>query len=500
MEFADSRHISTEEVSCPVGSNFSVRNLFYNVPARRKFLKSDNVEFRHIVDEFVRVALTKPQISFSLSHNGKDIYVLRPAKSLKFRIQDLMGSNTADKVVELSATTSVAGLSGYVCRPDLATKAVGNQFFFVNGRYFRSPYFHKAVMKAYEGLIGEGVTPAYFIYLEVDPHSIDVNIHPTKTEIKFEEDNVIFQILFACVKEALGRNSFGASIDFDRDGAPEMPVFGHSYAEYRPAVSRPEADFDRNYNPFEPTSEAASDAAVHAAAGSSNPFDVTDFPAMPSSVEGHFSGAVPYDCTDKRDDYGKLFEDKTLPSTSVIILQGKYILTQVKSGLLVVNVRRARERIFYERFLDAVSANSHVSQTALFPVRVTVGPENKLIFDEHAELLARMGFDIAPLGNDCIVVNGVPEGFSLDEKKVEALMADVLMALDNDHSSLPGMFESSMAEKFAAIGASCGRPITSPIEAQKLIDTIFGCANCEYTAKGLRTMAILPVEEIDRKF
>ena len=218
----------TSSVAAPAGSNFEVRNLFYNTPARRKFLKSDNVEMRHILDEFTRVALTRPDIGFSLSANGRDIYLLRPAKSLKFRILDLLGSTVAGDIVDLSAETTVVKLSGFAGRPDAARKTAGNQFFFVNGRYFRSPYLHKAVMKAYEEYIPEGFTPSYFIWLECDPHTVDVNISPTKSEVKFEEDSVIFQIIYACVKETLGRNSFGGGIDFEAAQGVQMPSIGRT--------------------------------------------------------------------------------------------------------------------------------------------------------------------------------------------------------------------------------------------------------------------------------
>lgn len=478
VEFADSKHLATLETACPKGTNIAVRNIFYNIPARRKFLKSDNVEFRHIVEEFVRVALTRPDIAFTMSHNGKDIYVLRAAKSVKFRIQDLFGNNLAGKLVDIKAETTVANIGGYIGRPDMATKSLGNQFFFVNGRYFRSPYLHKAVMRAYEGMIPEGVTPPYFIYLDVPSGTIDVNIHPTKTEIKFEEDSVIFQILYACVKESLGRHSFGASIDFDTDGAPEMPVFGSSYNEFRPEVSHPKVDFDPSFNPFEPTGHSGS-----------------------ATQESHHSQGFAYsDYIDKRDDYGKLFEEKTIPMSSIVILQGKYIVTQVKSGLLVVNIKRAKERILYDRFLEAITTNGHVSQTALFPLQVVVGVDNRLVFDEHSALLSSLGFDITPFGNDTIVVNGVPEGFSLDSDKVEALMADILLALDDNHTALAGMIESSMAEKFARIVSESGAPMTSPIEAQRLIDNLFGSSNSEFTSSGNRIMNILSMDEIDKKF
>ena len=482
--FDDSRHVSTEEIACPCGTTFAVRNLFYNVPARRKFLKSDNVELKHIIEEFTRVALIHPETGFTLTHNGKDIFVLRPAKSEKFRIRDLLGAQAVDAVVDISADTSVVGVNGYVCRPDLARKTTGNQFFFVNGRYFRSPYLHKAVMKAYEGLVADGAVPSYFIFLSTDPHSVDVNIHPTKTEIKFEEDSVIFQVLYACVKEALGRNSFGSAIDFDVKDAPEIPVFGSSFDRFHPEISIPEMGSDPDYDPFAEMHAAGQEAP---AAGYA--------PKSPQAYAPHYGE---YADAGRDEGTGKLFEDRTLPSTAVIILDGRYIVTKARSGLLMVNVSRARERILYERFLKAVSANAHVSQMPLFPVQVTVGAENRLIFEEHSELLSSLGFDISPFGTDTIVVNGVPEGYSCDQSRVEALMADVLLALDGDHSSLASKMDSAMAAKFARMGSTGS--VSSSQEAQKLIDSLFSCSEPEITPGGNRTMNIILLDEIDRKF
>ena len=482
--FDDSRHVSTEEIACPCGTTFAVRNLFYNVPARRKFLKSDNVELKHIIEEFTRVALIHPETGFTLTHNGKDIFVLRPAKSEKFRIRDLLGAQAVDAVVDISADTSVVGVNGYVCRPDLARKTTGNQFFCVNGRYFRSPYLHKAVMKAYEGLVADGAVPSYFIFLSTDPHSVDVNIHPTKTEIKFEDDSVIFQVLYACVKEALGRNSFGSAIDFDVKDAPEIPVFGSSFDRFHPEISIPEMGSDPDYDPFAEMHAAGQEAP---AAGYA--------PKSPQAYAPHYGE---YADAGRDEGTGKLFEDRTLPSTAVIILDGRYIVTKARSGLLMVNVSRARERILYERFLKAVSANAHVSQMPLFPVQVTVGAENRLIFEEHSELLSSLGFDISPFGTDTIVVNGVPEGYSCDQSRVEALMADVLLALDGDHSSLASKMDSAMAAKFARMGSTGS--VSSSQEAQKLIDSLFSCSEPEITPGGNRTMNIILLDEIDRKF
>ena len=469
--------IKTASVAAPTGSNFAVRNLFYNTPARRKFLKSDNVEFKHILEEFTRVALTRPEISFSISHNGREIYVLKKAKSLKFRVLDLLGSNVAGDIVDIAAHTSVVRISGFVGRPDTARKTLGNQYFFVNGRYFRSAYLHKAVMKAYEEMIPDGVTPSYFIFFEVDPHAVDVNIHPTKTEIKFEEDSVIFQILYACVKETLGRNSFGASIDFNTEGAVELPQLGKSFGQYKD-VEMPTIASDPSFDPFRTTPPPAGGQPA---------------PAMPQDYD--FSRHV-----DKREDYGRLFEEKTLPTGRVLILQGRYILTPVASGVMLVHIARARERILYEQTLRALTREAHVTQTALFPVQVQVGAPQRLLFEDNAALLARLGFDIAPFGTDTVVVNGVPEGYSCEGGKVEQLVGDLVYILSEDSQALPEMMQQRLAEKFATLGAAHAGPLTSPTEAQRLIDTLFASENAELTPGGRRIVSIVTTGEIDKRF
>ena len=481
--FANSQLVSQEETSAPLGSSFAVRNIFYNVPARRKFLKSDNIEFKHIADEFVRVALTRPDVTFNLIHNGRDIYALKPAKSLKFRILDLLGSNVAGDVVDIASDTSMVRVSGFIGRPDSAKKTLGNQFFFVNGRYFRSPYMHKAVMKAYSEFMPEGLTPPYFIFLEVDPHSVDVNIHPTKAEVKFEDETVLFQVLYACVKETLGRNAFGASIDFDTEGAVSLPVLGRGFDEYRPAAA-PKMDLDPEYNPFDPPPVSGG-------------YDFSNY--SPKPVEQH-PQAPEYGHVEKRQDYGKLFESTVLPTTQILNIQDRYIVTTSRSGLMVVNVRRAFERILYEKFLRALSQGSFVSQSSLFPEQVQVGVENRLIFDEHAEMLKSLGFDISPFGNDTIVVNGVPDGFSCEGGKVQDMVSDLILILSEDHSSLQETMYSSLAEKFAVLGSASAKMPSSPFEAQHLIDSLFACENAELTSRGRRILNIITVDELDKKF
>ena len=480
VEISGSEHLSTREVAAPKGSNFAVRNLFYNIPARRKFLKSDTVEFRHIVEEFQRVALTRPEIGFTLTHNGRDVHILKPAKSLKFRIMDLLGPGVVGEVVDIAADTSLVRVHGFVGRPESAKKTLGNQFLFVNGRYFRSAYLHKAVMKAYEALIPEGTTPSYFIFLEVDPSSIDVNIHPTKTEIKFEEDSVIFQTLYACVREATARGGAGGDIDFDNPEAREMPVIGPRFSEYRP-VSIPTAGVDPDYNPFNAGGKYLDDRDFA-------PAPAPDYPQRPSYT------------VDKHEDYGKLFEDRTMPTAQVLVVQGKYIFSQSASGVMVVNVRRARERILFDRFLKVLSEDVPVSQSTLFPVQVNVGIQGRLLFDAHQDLLKRLGFDIEAFGSDTVVVNGVPEGYVTDPGKVHTMVGDLILILNDDHGALPEMMVQSLAQKFAVLGASGGEKLSSPVEAQRLLDALLGSSNPEFTSSGRRIISILPLDEIDKRF
>ena len=475
---AGSENKGTREVSCPVGTNIAVRNLFYNIPARRKFLKSDNVELRHIVEEFQRVALTRPDIAFSLTHNGREIHVVKATQSFKFRIQDLLGTGLIGELMDIEATTSIATLRGYVGKPESARKALGNQFFFVNGRYFRSPYLHKAVMKAYENLIPEGSTPSYFIYLDVDPGTVDVNIHPTKAEIKFEEESLLFQTVFAAVKEAMGRASVAGSIEFDNPEARDIPVMGTQFREYRPS-STPTVGVDWNYNPFEQAGEEMPGQAGH------------DEPIGELGTRRY---------TDPNPNYGALFEDRTLPTAQVLVVQGRFILTQSASGIMVVHIRRARERLLTDRFLKALRENAHVTQTALFPVQVNVGVEGRLTLDEHAETLRRLGFDLVPFGPDTIAVNGVPEGYSADASTVQTMVQDILLILSDDTQALPEVMEQSLAQKFAVLGASMGARLSSPLEAQRLVDALLQSENPEFTAAGRRIISIVPADEIEKRF
>lgn len=485
------------ETAAPKGSNISVRDLFYNVPARRKFLKSDNIEFKHIVAEFTRVALTRPDIEFRLTHNDREIYSLKRAGSLKMRIQGLAGRNIADNLQDIDTETITAHISGFAGKPDSARKGMGEQYFFVNGRYFRSPYLHKAVMKAYEDFIPDGVTPPYYLFITMDPQGIDVNISPTKTEIKFEDESLLFQTVYAAVKEILGKDSI-SNIDFDREDMPEIPAFSSSFDQFRP-ISEPKISIDPSYNPFEndgfPNTDLNGGGFV---GGKPAGFDSVAYGEKAGFGGGYYGRTSEFLSRDQ--DYGKLFEDHQQPAANAFCIGGKYAVTALRTGLMVINIHRAMERILFDRFLEALNRNEPVSQQALFPEPVEIGVENKLLLDENIALLNSLGFDIRAFGEDTVVVNGVPEGYSAQQGKVQELLGRVLEVLRENTGGLRETLTATLAEKFARIGAATAENVSSPVQAQRLIDSLFACNNAEYTNSGRRIMTLITNDEIDKRF
>ena len=470
--------LRSSSVAAPVGSSFAVRNLFFNTPARRKFLKSDNVEFRHIVEEFTRVAITRPGLAFTLTHNGREIYVLKKEKSLKYRILNLLGGNMISDIVDIGAESNVAKVSGFVGRPDTAKKTPGSQYFFVNGRFFKSAYLHKAVMKAYEGLIPDTAVPAYFIFLEVDPHSVDVNVHPTKTEIKFEDEPLLFQFIYASVRETLGKNSFGASIDFDTDTAVQLPQLSRNFSEYL-GGSAPSIGADESYNPFSFTGEE-----------------------KPGAEPQEQREAYDYSRhVDRDQDYGQLFSGRAVPSGRTIVLQDKYILTPVASGVMVVNISRARERIMFDRTIRTLSDTKvHCTQTSLFPVDLELGLDAVLLLEGKMDLLTRLGFDIKTDGKGKVTVGGVPEGYSCEAGKVESLVREIVYILSEEEDSLQEIMNQRLAERFAATAAKSSDSVCSTVEAQRLIDTLFASENAEFTSNGRRIIHIVSIGDLDKLF
>ena len=402
--FTPSGFSGQEEAAMPEGTNIAVRNIFYSLPARRKFLKSDSTEFRQIVSEFSHVALCRPEISVRLVHNGKDIYNLKKANTLKQRILEIEGKDMVKELIDVRTSTRIINISGFIGNPSDARKSAGNQFFFVNGRYFRSSYFHKAVMKAYDKLIPEGAYPSYYIFFETTPENVDVNIHPAKTEVKFENETEIFEILTAAVKESLGRNSFIPTIDFDHDTLPDIPApsrFNYTGSYSRPQPARPQ------HIPYETILPDTSPSRHYSAIESAE---------RPSAaVNG----------------YGEIFEDSGTSSSGSGILQisGRYLVTTLRSGMMIVDIRRARERILYEKYLRQLDNSTPISHQVLFPCVIQLSPERHSLLTENTEQLRLLGFDIEPQEGNTISVNGLPEEFGSDESSVRTAIDNLLASL-----------------------------------------------------------------------
>lgn len=480
VKFAESSLQSESEAATPNGCNFIVRNLFYNIPARRKFLKKDTTEFRQISQEFSRIALTSPQVAFRLTHNDNDIYYLNPAP-LKKRIQDIAGKEIIKELVEISVDTSIVKISGYIGKPGDARKTPGNQYFFVNNRYFRSPWFHKAVLKGYQGLIPEGYIPSYFIFFETDPHKIDVNIHPSKTEIKFEEDFAIYDFLTSATRESLGKNSFMPSIDFDMDGAPEIPK-----ANTGKYVPPPKINYDPLFNPFKEES-------------SINPFDNNPFESDDLNNNNSFVHNILSNGIRKSHikDY-PVFSESGEPHTTVLQAGGKYIVTTIKSGLLIINIRRAKERILYERYLGKLNVGSALSQQSLFPQEALVSRTTMDIMRDNEESLKKMGFDITLL-EDSVMINGLPEGFSDNAGSLPAIIDNLTQELSEENQNLEEINKEKLAMSLASTGTSGKMEPLNSLEAATLVDSLFACKEPTYTPKGKKCFTILDIEEVENK-
>ena len=474
--FTPSGFSGQEEAAMPEGTNIAVRNIFYSLPARRKFLKSDSTEFRQIVSEFSHVALCRPEISVRLVHNGKDIYNLKKANTLKQRILEIEGKDMVKELIDVRTSTRIINISGFIGNPSDARKSAGNQFFFVNGRYFRSSYFHKAVMKAYDKLIPEGAYPSYYIFFETTPENVDVNIHPAKTEVKFENETEIFEILTAAVKESLGRNSFIPTIDFDHDTLPDIPApsrFNYTGSYSRPQPARPQ------HIPYETILPDTSPSRHYSAIESAE---------RPSAaVNG----------------YGEIFEDSGTSSSGSGILQisGRYLVTTLRSGMMIVDIRRARERILYEKYLRQLDNSAPISHQVLFPCVIQLSPEKYSLLTENREQLRLLGFDIGPQEENSISVNGLPEEFGTDESSVRTAIDNLLASLMETGSIdlIRADNREAMARRLAgAAAASAGNGRLSADEARLLVDTLFSCAEPETSPGGKRCMSVLTEEDIER--
>lgn len=399
------------------------------------------------------------------------MYNLKRVSAVKQRIMEIEGKSMAKELVDISFASGIMTVSGFIGRPEDVRKNSGNQFFFVNGRYFKSPYFHKAVMKGYEKMIPEGVYPSYYLFFEVSPKNIDVNISPSKTEVKFENESEIFELLTALVKESLGKNSFVPTIDFDHDTLPDIPL--SRKFKFPSRIN----DKITDYSPILPSADG------------------------PSLSSGQIHSAAPaYGTEQTVEGYGEIFDDRESASDNILQFMGRYLVTTMRSGLLVINIRRAKERIFYERYLANLDNSLPIAQQILFPCTIELSPMNFSILMEDQERLKLMGFDIVPFGPFTVAVNGLPEGFSPDEKSaMEAV--EVLIELFSESGS-DALATAQAREKIArglALSAASGSSskITTG-EARLLVDMLFACAQPERSPSGKKTMEMIKEEDIEK--
>ena len=480
LTIAGSKMIDQQPVACPVGCNFRVENLFYNVPARRKFLKSNATELNNILTAYERIALVYPDIHFTFHHNGAELMNLKPS-SLRQRITDVFGKQYGQDLLPVEADTVMCRVTGFVSKPEAARKKGGNDYFFVNGRYMKHPYFHKAVMTAYERLVPEGMQPLYFLYFDIKPSDIDVNIHPTKTEIKFENEQAIWQLLVAVVRDAIGKFCEIPSIDFDTVGKPEIPVFDPS----RDNVQAPKVTYNPAYNPFDHPSSSS-----HRAPSSWETLYEGLTPAAPDAIETSFlSSDLPSDRSPVHYQY-----------------KGQYIMTAVKSGLMVIDQHRADIRILFERYASAGSAEGGAaSQRLLFPETMQLSPSDSVTMEQILPELSSLGFDLSPLGGGTFAVNGIPAG--LEGVESIALIQQILVDVA-EHDAMTGSasqaidltVSQSLHLSLARAAAIPYGQVLSNEEMENIVNSLFSCSNVNYTPDGKPILVILPQTDIDGLF
>ncbi len=478
-----SRVMEQQPVSCPVGSNFKVENLFFNVPARRKFLKSNSTELNNIITAFERIVLVYPEISFTLHSNGSEMLNLR-AGSLKQRIADVFGKRIGNDLLPLEVETGICKISGFVGKPETAKKKGAHEYFFVNGRYMRHPYFHKAVMNAFERLIPEGSQIPYFIYFDIAPGDIDVNIHPTKTEIKFENEQAVWQILTAAVKDAIGRFCEIPTIDFDTEGRPEIPAFSPSVSN----VSPPRLEYNTMYNPFKTSGGGGKPKVI-------NNWEYL-YDAQPSNAsvqQQTLFGDTDLYAEQEMQIAGSVLEDK---SPAHYQYKGSYIMTAVKSGLMIIDQHRADMRIRYERYMTQLQAHTAVTQRVLFPEAVQLTAAEMVAMERLMPELTNIGFELTDLGHGCYAINGVPAG--VEGLKPELLLSNMIAdALSQGGDSVADL-QKTLALSLARNAAIPQGQVLGDAEMEDIINELFACSNVNYTPDGKAILSILPQHDIEQ--
>ena len=487
-----------EPCACPIGTNFSVSNIFYNVPARRKFLKSNATELNNILTAFERIALVNPQISFVLCSNGTEVFNLR-ATNMRQRILDVFGKKFNHDLLPVNVETTMCKVAGFVGKPESARKKGVHQFFFANGRYMKHPYFNKAVMAAYDRLIPLGEQVPYFLYFEVDPKDIDVNIHPTKTEIKFENEQAIWQILSAAVKESIGMFNEVPTIDFDTEDKPEIPVFNPDDA---PSAA-PKISLNPSYNPFKVHS-----APISKPVGASFPGPSSKKPEVDQNWEQLYEGLKDQD---EQQHTMPLFDDSDMEKSdgmgtiaSCIIAEmspahyqykGKYIMTAVKSGLMIIDQHRAHVRILFEQYLKQLQERTFHSQKVLFPEVVQFPMSEKVIFEKILPEMSEMGFELEDLGGGSYAVNSVPAG--LEGMNPVRLVQDMVSSAVEEGGSAIDEINQSLALSMARQAAIPHGQVLNNEEMENLVNGLFACENVNYTPDGKSVLCILQQQEIE---
>ncbi len=507
IHIAGSKLEGQEVGMCPMGTNFQVKNLFFNVPARRKFLKSNQTELNNVLAEVERVALVHPEIAFAVYHNEVELINVPQATSRQ-RIQHLFGKKLGQELLSVEVDTTLAKITGCVGVPESARKKGAHCFFFVNGRYMRHPYFHKAVMEAYAHLIPAGEQVPYFLYFTVDPSRIDVNIHPTKTEIKFEDEQPIWQILMAAVREVLGRSHMAPSIDFDLADCPDIPLFSPDGASVPP----PMPTVDSSYNPFKQSSpdsykrpsvnwESLYKGAERSTLGDKIYFDDipdVDLPASSPSLFASDAASAPLPSASSvmpSDANGSMLADKCADCYQY---KGSYVVTSIKSGLMMVDQHRAHVRILYHRYLAQLNEQRSASQGMLFPEMLTLSMSQAVEMEHLLDDFASLGFDISNMGGGTFAIQGVPTGIEglAPTTLVEHILSDTIEKGDVSREEIHRTMALTMARSAAIVAGQ----ILSVEEMTQLIDELFACDMPAYTPDGKKTFVVIDEDEILKRF
>ena len=489
---------SQEPDMCPVGSNFMIKNLFFNVPARRKFLKSNQVELSNIVKEFEKLALVNNEVEFTLIHNDNVMYKLMKG-SFRQRITSLMGSSMDQQLLPLSIDTSLVKVQGYVGKPENARKRNALQYMFVNERFMRHPYFHKAVMSAYEQLIPEGEQPNYFLRFTVEPQSIDVNIHPTKTEIKFEDELPIWQILAAGVKETLGRFSEVPSIDFDTQDAPAIPAYSEHVE-----VHRPEIEVDTSYNPFKSDSSRSSASSQHRERDHSA---MSNWDELFANFERKKREQMDQDADSGHDEavqssISSNGNDSVLPlgdlQSVYLQLKGRYILSPAKSGLMVIDQRRAHVRILFDRYIGRIHTGNLSSQAILFPEVLHLSAAQALELQSLLPEMEKLGFALSPLGGNDWAINAIPAG--LDGVDATAMIQQIIDSVEHGGMPLKKRLLEHLALTVAKSAAIPSGRVLMQEEMDLLVADLLRLPEPNYTPDGKTIITVIPMEQINKLF